>query len=142
VEISTKNWIQQPVGFGQTLLCAKNRAEIVRLQYPEALCLGIESGLIQAHDVTTDTAVIAALTPDGSWFFGTSPGITLPERYVQEAKRRGFKTTTVGEVVAESLRGDPTDPHASLTSGIINRRYVLFCGVYILFLQLRGLGLL
>ncbi|MFA6447352.1 MAG: DUF84 family protein [Patescibacteria group bacterium] len=140
--VPTEKWNQQPVGFEQILKYAKDRATLTANAYPQALCLGIESGLIRAQDVTIDQTVIAALTPTGDWYFSTTPGIRFPERLVVETKRRGFKTTTVGQVIAEQLHGDPTDPLATLTNQALNRRYMLFTGIYVLFAQLRALGLL
>lgn len=143
-EIPTKKWDQQPVGFDQTLRYAKDRAQLACRECPEAICIGIESGIIQAQNVTLDIAVIVALTPepDNNFYFSTSPGLRLPPQDVKEAERRGFKTTTVGQMIAERLKGDPTDPLPAITSNALNRRYQLFVGIYMLFLQLHAFNLL
>jgi hypothetical protein len=54
--------------------------------------------------------------------------LQLPSDLVDEARNRGFRTTTVGEIISERFtngRGDKTDPHTILTNGRVSRRQYL-----------------
>jgi hypothetical protein len=44
---------------------------------------------------------------------------------VDEARRRGFATHTVGEVIAELLGGSAFDPHGTVTAGYVSREQQL-----------------
>ncbi len=52
-------------------------------------------------------------------------GIQIPEQCIRVAEERGFKTTTVGSVIAEQLGGDPRDPHSALTESKVTRTLTL-----------------
>ena len=119
---------EQPVGFEETFLGAMNRANSVWRGNKDATVIGIESGIFRFNrhnKITLDIAVIIILTPDERQIVTTSTGIQFPEEYVDEALKSGFKTTTVGSIIAKKLGGDPTDPHSVLTNGKITRTQTL-----------------
>lgn len=137
----------QPVGMEETQQGAQNRA-IYALRHmaparqeqpdPKMIGIGIENGIIHVDGklmqteegfYTIDLAVIAVYLPDNTWIFGTSPGMMMPEQYVKEAARSGYNRTTVGQIIAQHLGGDATDPHSTLTQGRITRQELLRIGV-------------
>lgn len=131
---------EQPVGLGETFQGALNRAQGAKAQAPEAIAVGIESGIFRAGNnespLTIDLAVVVVLTPDGRRIVATTPGIEFPEDCVETAKERGFAATTTGSVIAEELGGDPTDPHSALTKGVVSRAKTLVAGLAIALSQL------
>ncbi len=118
---------EQPVGFDETYEGALKRAWQARSAYPEALCIGIESGLWVSNSAPGrqekffDFAVIVLLTHGGYEISTTTSAIELPKKFVDIAQSIGFATKTVGSVIAEKLGGDPADPHTTLTNRQITR---------------------
>lgn len=130
---------EQPVGLDETLKGAVTRAKSAKTQHPDSIAIGIESGIFHGSGktpTTLDIAVVVMLSPDGRRIVTTSPGIEFPEKYVHIAKERGFKTTTVGSVIAEKRGGDTTDPHFTLSNGRISRKKTLIDGITTALLQL------
>lgn len=125
---------EQPVGFEEMLTGAKNRALGAQEMVPGAnFYIGIESGVLRAGGVSIDFAVVVILIPTKSFvpeplfYISTSPGVTFPEAYVNEALERGW---TVGQVVARHLPyADAANPHAALTGMEIARTQTLVDGV-------------
>ena len=115
----------QPYGFDETLVGATNRAQQAQAENPRAVAIGIENGIIAIRDKFIDVAVIVVLTPDGKSFVGTSAGVEFPKEAVEIARSRGFKSTTAGSIIAETMGGSSTDPHATLTNGKVNRKEIL-----------------
>ena len=56
--------------------------------------------------------------------FKQAPG-RFQAAHVDEARRRGFATHTVGEVIAELLGGSAFDPHSTVTAGYVSREQQL-----------------
>jgi len=132
---------EQPVGLSETFEGALNRAQGAQTQNPEAIAIGIESGIFRTNNeklpLTIDLAVIVVLTPDNRRIVVTTPGIVFPEDCVEIAKERGFATTTTGSVIAEKLGGDGTDPHSTLTNGAVSRTKTLVDGLVVALSQLQ-----
>lgn len=124
------------MGLEATLAGARRRALEVRRYHPDLPCVGIESGLLRSQETTIDLAVIAVAIPDGRWYVATSSGIQLPEDSVAEAERRGFAGTTAGDIIAQTLGGDATDPHLKLTHGRVSRSETLAEGLRLAFAQI------
>ena len=119
---------EQPVGFAETFEGALTRAKSAQTQCPNIVAIGIESGVfhfVSNRPITMDIAIIVILTKDGRQIIMSSSGIEFPEECVKIAEDRGFKTTTVGSVIAERFGGDPTDPYSILTNGKVTRLAVL-----------------
>lgn len=114
---------EQPVGFQETFAGALTRALVAKSQYPQAVAIGIESGIfhIPRSAITLDLAVIVVLTLDGLQIITTTQGVQFPKECVKLAKKRGFDKTTVGAIITEKFGGDPNDPHATITQGKITR---------------------
>jgi non-canonical (house-cleaning) NTP pyrophosphatase len=128
----------QPLGFEETHSGAMARALVARSEHGCDLAIGIESGVFRfaLSPVTLDIAVIVLITGENKIIVTSSNGIQFPEDCVEEAYRRGFKTTTVGSVIAERHGGDPTDPQLTLTNGKISRISTLVDALKIAFEQL------
>jgi len=131
---------EQPVGLNETYQGALSRAQGAKTQNPEAIAIGIESGIFitenKENPLTIDFAVIVVLTPDNRCIVATTPGVVFPEDCVAIAKERGFATATTGSVIAEKLGGDPTDPHSTLTNGVVSRTQTLVAGLIIALSQI------
>ena len=131
---------EQPVGLNETYQGAASRAQGAKAQNPEAVAVGIESGIFITNNeqlpLTIDVAVIVVLTPDNRRIVTTTSGVVFPEDCVAIAKERGFATTTAGSVIAEKLGGDSTDPHSTLTKGAVSRTQTLVAGLVIALAQL------
>ncbi len=124
--VSAKSEInEQPYGLEETYRGALNRAKNSQKENNKMFAMGIESGIIPIDDKFIDLAVVIVLTPDGKSFMGTSAGIEFPKYAIEEARLRGFETTTAGSIVAEKLGGSETDPHSTLTNGKISRKELL-----------------
>ncbi len=129
----------QPARLRDIYAGALTRAEIVREQCPDSLCIGIESGIVSLLDVrplTFDLAVIVVLVPGGRNIVTTSTGIEFPQDCVVEAWRRGLATCTVGMVITAMKGGGHEDPHAALTGGKFTRAELLADGLVAAFKQI------
>ncbi len=115
----------QPYGLDETYQGAATRARNAQSADPQAIAVGIENGIVPVGDTCVDLAVIVALTPDGQSFVGTSVGVEFLKEAVQEARKRGFKTTTASDVMAETMGSSVTDPHSTLTGGRTSRKAIL-----------------
>lgn len=116
----------QPVGDDEIVRGARNRAQAARAACPDsAFAIGIENGLIISPDSLADIAVVVILTRDGKERIARSAGVEFPIEFVEEARMRGFETTTAGSVLAERVGSDPADPHAALTGGRLTRKALL-----------------
>ena len=122
---TTSGQNEQPFGFKETFSGALTRAMSVRAQNPNAISIGIESGIFLLDDFFIDMAVIALLTSDGYEIITISGGIELPDSCVKIARERGFASTTVGSVIAEKFGGDSENPHSTLTIGKVSRAMIL-----------------
>lgn len=128
---------EQPVGFEKTYAGALTRANIARRTDSTAIAVGIENGIIPVDNETVfDIAIVVVIDSDGRIITSTSSGVTLPIQDVQEARERGFKTTTVGSIMAERLGCDPADPHSSITGGTVSREETLINALIIILSQL------
>jgi non-canonical (house-cleaning) NTP pyrophosphatase len=116
----------QPVGLEETYAGALTRATTVRRTDKTAIAIGIESGIIFLdNDTVVDIAVIVVIDQNGSIITSTSTGVMVPSHCVKVTQEQGFKTTTVGSIIAEFRGCDPADPHSSLTGGIFSRKQAL-----------------
>jgi len=122
---TTSGQNEQPFGFRETSSGALTRAMSVRAQNPNAISIGIESGIFLLDDFFIDMAVIVLLTSDGYEIITISGGIELPDICVKIARERGFASTTVGSVIAEKFGGDSENPHSTLTIGKVSRAMIL-----------------
>ena len=134
---------EQPVGLEETFRGAFNRADSAKKAdgSKDAIYIGIESGIISIGAFPylsfIDLAVIVVLFGDSQRFItATSSGISFPMEYVDEAQSRGFRTTTVGSVIAEKTGCDGTDPHWYLTQGVVSRMVTLIQALSIALSQL------
>lgn len=111
---------EQPMD-DETLLGARNRAANAathaRQLAPDAdLYISIENGIYTQTDGRyIDKAVVLAVAKDGTEAIAYSEGVEFPKDCVEEARRRGFDTTTVGKVMQElGIVEKHDDPHLTL----------------------------
>lgn len=78
------------------------------------IAIGIESGIfsinLDTETTTLDIAIIIVITKSGKQIVTSTPGFVFPEIYVKTARDLGFEKNTVGQIIAEKLGGDKTDP--------------------------------
>jgi non-canonical (house-cleaning) NTP pyrophosphatase len=122
---------EQPLGIDSTFMGANIRAYFTLNDYPDCVCIGIESGIVCVGNYKhyLDIAYIVIARSNAEPIVATTPSIEFPSEYYDEARKRGFKDTTVGSVIAEKLGGDPTDPYAALTKGRVTRVDTLVAGL-------------
>ena len=106
---------EQPLG-EETLRGADNRIRSAKQTYPDAdIFVSIENGLFLEGDDYVDRAVVVVEDAKGQRLVTYSEGVVFPTVYVLEAQRRGFATTTVGQVMAEyGVVEHHDDPHLTL----------------------------
>lgn len=110
---------EQPVGMEETLCGAIHRAFEVRVVHPDAICIGIENGIVrEVDDGYLDFAYVALLLPNMEWYCAMSQMVRFPRADVRKALASGV---TAGSVIAERTGCDPTDPHSFLTDGEMSR---------------------
>ena len=116
----------QPVGLGEITRGATNRCLAARTLMPQNdYAIGIENGIDERSEGWVDSAVIEVRGRTGGRLTWYSDPVPFPPSAVEEAKRRGFETTTVSQVLAEQTKCSPTDPHAYLTDGKHPRQDIL-----------------
>ncbi len=121
---------EQPYGMSETLLGAENRlknlkSELFNKGLDYNILISIENGVIPVGDIRIDLAFVIMEMRDGSRFISTSTGIVFDNRYVEEARSRGFFSNTVGSVIAEEIGCKSNDPHSALTENMFTRGYIL-----------------
>jgi non-canonical (house-cleaning) NTP pyrophosphatase len=129
------NQNKQPIGMEEAVAGALTRAKCAQAYDPEAIALGIESGIIRTGkplSVSIDMAVIVALYKSEQ-IIVTSAGLQFPEELVDIAEQKGFETCTVGSVIAEKLGGDGTDPYSALTQQEFSREQAIYEGLQIIY---------
>ena len=110
------NVAEQPMD-NETLDGARNRANHARQLAPDGdLYIAIENGIFTEPDGRyVDKAVVMAIAKDGMETVALSEGVEFPKAAVEEARQRGFATTTAGQVMAEQgVVAKHDDPHFSL----------------------------
>ncbi len=106
---------EQPVGMDETMKGAHNRLSQI-LQIPGYdYYVSIENGLEPLWGAWFDFAFVLIQDSKGVARVAKSAGVVFPEDCVEEARKRGFETTTAGMIVAERYGGNETDPHHTLT---------------------------
>ena len=123
---------EQAVGHDETLQGAINRlAELKRLVSGTRhdLLVAFQNGIFSMRagdkDRWFDMAWVVAEDAEGNQSLAHSTGIEFDAVDVEEARRRGFKTTTTGSVIAERTGMDATDPHTYLTNEVLSRSDIL-----------------
>jgi non-canonical (house-cleaning) NTP pyrophosphatase len=108
---------EQPFGFEETHRGACNRVQQAATLVPDAdMAIAIESGLFEEYPGSFfDRAIVVVQLPDGRSFTQTSERVLFPTDAVEEVRRRGEATWTIGKILQE--RGSVqshNDPHLSL----------------------------
>lgn len=130
----------QPEGLDETARGAKNRLDHACRVCPTAdYVVAMENGIIDVAGNWIDLAVVELVARGGQSFWATSLGVRFPSEAVVEARRRGFATTTVGQVIAEMNPGvDHADPHKFLTG--LSRALYLEQALFTVFSQALAQG--
>lgn len=128
---------EQPVGHEEILQGALNRLNNMKKSLragsaktkigSSPILVSIENGIYNVGDRWFDIAYVVLEDNGGNIAIATSEAIEYPLEFVEEARGRGFASTTVTSIMAEKLQ-DPsigTDPHKYLTRGKITRQQFL-----------------
>lgn len=103
---------EQPIGTVEMVRGARNRMESLTGD----MVIGIESGIIQMHDLWMDVAYIEVRLKSGHVHFTTTQGVVVPEAYISPAipwGRKLYESKTDGD----DQDVDEKNPHASLYPG-------------------------
>ena len=97
----------QPAGRNETIAYARERLrQMHALHGPTpGLDIGIESGAIDALDV----ACVVVQTRLGEAALALSSGVAFPAGSLETARARGFKNTTVGDIIHEQHPNIPSN---------------------------------
>lgn len=89
----------QPEGWGAivTYLRARHEAMVAEYGPTELFDIDVESGAVDGFDV----AGVLITTFLGEQFLLRSEGVPFPDGTLEEARRRGFKKTTAGDIIHE-----------------------------------------
>ncbi len=106
---------QQPLD-EETRKGALNRIRNAKTCFPNAdVYVSMENGLFQETQNWFDRAVIAVAVKDETPVFVESKSVEFPYYCVEEARKRGFYSCTVGKVMEEQgLVNHYNDPHLDL----------------------------
>jgi len=123
---------EQPVGHEETVRGALNRLENLKKVIGETrydILVALENGIfpikIREREAWFDLACVVVEDAEGNQSFAHSTGVEFDAQTVEEARKKGFETTTVGSLIAERTGADSTDPHSYLTNQIVSRREML-----------------
>lgn len=122
---------EQPFGHEETIRGALNRLENAKkdqqLEYD--FIASVENGIFQVEisgqDHFYDIGWIVLEHKKGVRIITSSLAIEFPLEAIQAAQKEGFKTKTVGSVLAERFRCKEADPHAFLTAQFTDRETIL-----------------
>ncbi len=145
-EIGTDSGVRkQPVGPAEIRKGSENRARIARMARPQAIGLGIESGIqitmdyaereiIAVHDLT----LVTAISSDGLRLTVSMSNLfQLPVECYRKAHDVGFDKVTVGEIISGMYGGPPDDPHKVISGGKISRVNLIASAIENALLNLR-----
>ena len=102
----------EPEGREQTLEYARERLKQMRLEEgaPSGIDISIENGIINGFDI----ACVVINSKDSEEAIAWSQGVAVPNGALEEARKRGLKTTTVGDIIHEKYPKIPAkDWHAN-----------------------------
>jgi non-canonical (house-cleaning) NTP pyrophosphatase len=100
----------------EALTGARNRLEAARALRTQAdYYVSIENGLREEEGHFIDRAVVLVARGTGAPVVAVGDGVEFPADCVEEARRRGFRHCTVGQVLKERGRvANAEDPHLTL----------------------------
>lgn len=119
---------EQPVGQAETLLGANNRMRNLKVMIGGTrydVLIAMENGINEIPSdqggIWMDTGLVIAEDMNGRRGIAQCIGVPFETMDVDEARRNGFETTTVGSVYAKRKGTEATDPHRGLTNGLVTR---------------------
>lgn len=120
---------EQPLGHEETIGGALNRLKNAKLLYEGDFdyAIAIENGLfpvsVKGKKRFFDAAWVAVEDAKGRQTISLSSGLEFSEKAINKALTRdgGFKTTTVGLIIAQETNCDATDPQSFMTNGLVSR---------------------
>jgi non-canonical (house-cleaning) NTP pyrophosphatase len=105
----------------ETLDGARNRARACRRLYPNAFCIGLESGLVERFEQWFEEAWAFVIAPDGREAVGYSSGLRVPDYVLRRMRESGLPHAEVMGLI-ESERGIPAnDTWGNYSGGRIGR---------------------
>lgn len=130
--VSTPSGVnEQPEGSIETLKGAVNRLAYARkhsqlFDFVVSIENGITLVYIDEEERWFDIAWVVIEDKKGKKYASQSAGLEFPYASAMAAMREGFKTTTVGSVIAKTHpESSSSDPHSFLTNGFTNRSELL-----------------
>ncbi|MFH1705665.1 MAG: inosine/xanthosine triphosphatase [Patescibacteria group bacterium] len=122
---------EQPIGHEETIIGVLNRLDSVKnfskniFDYAIAIENGLFEVKINNEERWFDIAWVVVEDSSGNKSLATSSGLEFSKNFVSETRRRGFKTTTVGSIIAEKTGCDDSDPQLFLTNNLVSRMEML-----------------
>jgi len=126
---------QQPIGWEETYLGARNRAQqAIKLDPKATLSIGIENGIFLipnqmpgAEEFWIDQAFVVMFVKKSSkYFLASSAGLRVPTLLAKKVLQIGQNKTTIGRMIHLTIpEAPPDDPHSYLTKGKLAREDIL-----------------
>lgn len=115
---------EQPEGEG-IIIGLRNRARNVRNEINDKpyIIVSIESGILRRKNGEYIEIARVQVSEKGINTFATSDSVSVPSKYINEARRRGFKKYTYAMIMSEEMGSDPKDPLFYL-SGVKREVYI------------------
>jgi len=136
---------EQPVGIVETSIGSRMRAVTARMARPQAIGIGIESGILVSKPnpametlLVQDFAHVTVISSDGSHrATSTSVMFHFPTEFYLKALKIGFDKTTVGKMIAEELGCPHDNPHLGFFNGKVSRVHLIGDTIEIALLKLQ-----
>lgn len=107
---------EQPVSYETVLDALQRRLNCIKENNNADVYIAIENGIYEIDGKWVDYPVVALSTRACPITVITGEGVEFPTVCVEEARRRGFNNTTVGDIMAEhGIIKNTKDPHVCLT---------------------------
>ena len=133
---------EQPVGWREIYRGAINRISFLGKRIKGGVydyLVAIENGIVfldfDKRGKWYDVGLVIIESSQGKRAVSFTAGIEMPLNLVEEARKRGFSTITVGALMAKTYGGESTDPHSILTRGAVSRKSLLVQAIKIAIAQ-------
>ncbi len=113
---------EQPIGFEQTSLGAKNRLMQCKKNFDADISVAVESGVVKILENNFDIACVHVVTRDGRESIAYSSGYFVPEWMLNEAHKND---SDIGVVTKRVSGGEEKDPLGYFSDNTINREHSL-----------------
>ncbi len=124
---------EEPIGFEQTSLGAKNRANECKQKHDPDIAVAVESGVMEILGNNYSIACVHIITKDGQESVAYSSGYFVPDWMLKEALETN---SDIGVVTKRISGGVDKDPLGYFSNNLINREHSLSQAIVLAFVKL------